>query len=75
MTKICKTCIFCKRLFRRFGYELSPENFYLCEKHANFTEPEKTCKGWRQKTDTCDLSSARFRQAEEDIKAIVSLLR
>lgn len=75
MTKICKTCDFCKRLFRRSGYQMKPQEYYLCRESGNFTELKNTCGGWRQKTDFYDLSSARFRQAETDVKTIMEILR
>ncbi|MBD5636613.1 MAG: hypothetical protein HDP28_02155 [Clostridia bacterium] len=75
MTKICENCIYCKRLFQRFGYEMNPKNYFLCKEKDNFTELKNTCNGWQQKNDIYDLSPARFEQAEREIKAIIEILK
>lgn len=73
MTKSCKSCGNCKRLYRNFYYLFSPDNYFLCIVSGKFTDKENSCVRWR-KRDDCDLSKNRFDEAEEDIKKILNLL-
>lgn len=72
---ICEDCNFCKPLFQRLGYELSAYRYYYCETKEDFTELENTCERWKEKPNKYHLTSARFEQAEEDIKAIITILK
>ena len=69
-TKNCKSCNFCKRVYRKFGYFFSKFDLYYCSVHNLIVEVENSCEIWQQKKILYDLSAKRFDEAEEDIKIL-----
>lgn len=68
--KNCKSCALCERLYRKFGYGIYSDDFYLCAVTEEFTDKESVCGHWQEKVQEYDISAERFNKAEEDIAAI-----
>lgn len=72
-TKICKNCVACLRLYRRF-YMYYPDKIFYCADRDELTDPSASCVKWRRAKRKSDLSPARFECAKDDIARIAELL-
>ena len=74
-TKTCKTCNFCKKIYRKFFYRFWKEKTEYCMQKSALTENDFSCGFWREKTAESDLSPQRFETAEEDLTTILKLIK
>lgn len=72
----CKTCAFCKQIYRQFGYCFLPLEKFFCNTAEGMTEPANCCERWKKRgEEKPDLSFERFLEAEEDIRAIKAIMK
>ncbi len=80
-TKKCRSCNYCKRVYRKFrygfGYGIEFSKAYYCTACKKITEPEsEPCENFcRKKRRETDLSPQRFDEAEEAIRFISKSLK
>ncbi len=75
-SKTCKSCAFRAQIYRKYGYYISPFKRYFCTETDKYTELTDTCDRWQKKSNADpDLSPERLDKAEEDMKAIIDILK
>ena len=73
--KICKTCKFCKRLYRNYcGFFFEPEKKFYCIFRKKIVKSEYFCEKWQKKLTEIDLSAERFDEAFADLRRMIELL-
>ena len=70
MTKSCKTCGECARLYRKAWCEFVATHEYFCRIRGELTSPADLCECWRQSLPVYDLSPERFEFVKNDLKLI-----
>lgn len=73
--KTCKTCNFCKKIYRRFFYRFWKEKIDYCIQKSMLTEDNFSCSFWTEKTKEIELSPQRFANAEEDLLTIYKTIK
>lgn len=71
----CKDCDFCKQIYHNLWYSFWFNKEYYCILHDRLTEPKNGCLNGKKKEKEYNLSAERLKQAEEDIKALIKLLK
>lgn len=75
MTRSCKNCGECARLYRKAWCEFVATRLYFCRLRENMTDLSGVCGDWRQVEPKYDLSSERFDLAEKDVIIIKNLTK
>ena len=73
--RTCKTCDCGVQLFMRAHYRIWKGKGLYCTDREKTTDKDGCCERWRPRRLRYDLSAKRFDDAEEDIAALMELLR
>lgn len=72
--KLCKTCAFCKPLFRNYrDFLFERENKHYCLSCEKLVKYSDFCEKWQKKKAEYDLSPQRFQEACADVEKIAEL--
>ena len=71
----CKSCDFCKNVFMRSYCRIWKGKSLYCVAREEMTAADGGCGRWRAQRQGYDLSARRFAEAEEDLAALLRLVR
>lgn len=60
----CKSCKYCKSIYRGLGYRFSKSKWYYCEYNNKIICDKQICNNWQEMVLEYDLSDERFKEVE-----------
>ena len=74
MIMTCKTCDFCKRLYKKYCWTYDRTDLFYCTYSEEIILHSNGCDKWSKRKTSCNVSLQSLREAEHDIIRIKQII-